>query len=162
AVKVASPKPQPLHWTIEQPATVQPFEVTPVVAKLPGYVREIAPDAAAIARGAKPDAVIDIGSAVRKDQPLAFVDIPELAAEAEADARATTAAAQLLERQARKGRVEADVVAAQKRVAVAEAAVKRLEALLTYTVVRAPFAGVVTARNVHPGHFLQPGPGSPG
>jgi RND family efflux transporter MFP subunit len=250
AVKVASPKPQPLHWTIEQPATVQPFEVTPIVAKLPGYVREIAPDAAAIAKGAKPEAVIDIGSAVRKDQLLAFVDIPELAAEAEekramvgqakaeltqaekdlavvdaqvaaaeamvteakagvtkaaadvarweteltqakklvatnvidaqsrdvvdkqheaakaakaeADARTTTAAAQLLERQARRGRVEADVVAAQKRVAVAEAAVKRLEALLTYTVVRAPFAGVVTARNVHPGHFLQPAPGSSG
>src|SRR4051794_37888909 len=61
AVKVTSPKSQPMRWTIEQPATLQPFEVTPVVAKLPGYVRAIAPDEAAVKKGAKAGAVIDLG-----------------------------------------------------------------------------------------------------
>lgn len=240
AVKVASPKRVPMHWSIDQPGTVQPFEVTPVAAKLAGHVREIAPDSAA-----RPGAVIDIGSAVKKGQLLASLDIPELVAElgekaaaveqakamrqqaekelavadaqveaatamvaeaaagvkkteadvarwkaeltqvedlvtrrvvdtqnravadkqlkaaeaskAEADAHVLTANAAVAERRAKRVRAEADVTAAAARVKVAEAEAKRVEQLVGYTKIAAPFDGVVTARNVHPGRLLQPG-----
>jgi hypothetical protein len=79
-VKVVSAKKTPLHWSIDQPGTVQPYEVTPVAAKLAGHVSSIAPDKTAIGIGKK-DAVIDIGSVVTKGQPLATLAIPELVAE---------------------------------------------------------------------------------
>src|SRR5438045_7985598 len=84
-VKVTRPAQKPVKWAIEQPASVQPLEATPVVAKLPGYVKSIAPDKAAIKAGVKlpggQEPIIDIGSVVELDQPLATVYIPELAAE---------------------------------------------------------------------------------
>lgn len=247
-VKVAKPATRAVKWAIEQPATVLPLETTPVVAKLPGYVKAIAPDVAAVKAGLKlpggQTPVIDIGSVVEADQLLATVHIPELAADvaekqaavarakaelrlsgreaevadaqtasaeemvkeaeagiarAEADvtrwkseldqigaqitggvadaqtrtvvtknfdaakaargeaaAKVATAAAGVKERKARRARAGADVEAAAARVAVAEAELDRARVLESYTQVKAPFAGVVTARNVHPGHFLQP------
>jgi multidrug efflux pump subunit AcrA (membrane-fusion protein) len=248
-VKVVAPKRQVLHWTVEQPGTVLPYESVQVAAKLSGYVGTIAPDLAAIKRGTTTDAtgrgpVIDRGSEVEEGQPLATIAIPELAAEAdekraavvqakkeleqartasavaaarvtaaaamvkeaeagvakaeadvgrwkaelaqseklvstgvidaqsrdvvkkqhetavaakaEADARVASAAANLREREALQARAEADVATAEAKVKVAEAAVARLEALLTYTKVKAPFRGIVTARHVHPGDYLSP------
>jgi RND family efflux transporter MFP subunit len=242
-VKVVSPKRQTLRWVIEQPATVTAFETTPVAAKLAGYVESIAPDKAARKAG-KADAVIDIGSAVVKDQLLATLKIPELLAEqaqkdaavrlttaeakqvqqelavldaqvtsgkaavaeaeaglpraaaeferwkaelaqaddlvgkklidaqsravvfkqyqaaeagtAEAAAKVATAAAALKEKVARRTKADADVAAALERTAVAEAAAKEVQARVGYTRITAPFDGIVTARSVHTGHFVQP------
>ncbi len=245
-VKVVKPTQKPVKWAIEQPASVMPLETTPVVAKLPGYVKAIAPDTAAIKANVKLPGgqapVIDIGSVVDVNQLLATVDIPELAAEAvekqalvaktkaelrqmererevadaqvvaseemvkeaeagiartdadiarwkaeldqvnaqitsgvadtqtrtvitknfdsakaaktEAVAKVATAAAGVKEKKARRARAQADVEAADARVKVAEAELERVRVLDTYTQVKAPFPGIVTARNVHPGHFL--------
>ncbi len=253
-VKVTRPAQQPVRWVIEQPASVQPLEATPLVAKLPGYVKAIAPDAAAVKAGVKlpggQEPVIDIGSVVEANQLLATVHIPELAAEviektaavekakaeqrqsekerdvtdaqvkaaeemvkeadagiaradadvnrwkaeldqvntqvtggiadtqtrnvitknweaakaatAEAVAKVATAKAGVEERKARKGKAQADVEAAAERVKVADAELARVKALESYTQVKAPFPGVITARNVHPGHFLQPAAGANG
>lgn len=235
-VKVASAKKVPLHWSIDQPGTVQPFEVTPVAAKLAGHVKSIAPDKTG---------VIDIGSVVKKEQPLAYLDIPELVAElgeksaavaqakamkvqaekelavadeqvnaatamvaeadagvkrteadvarwkaelaqvddlvtrkvvdaqnrlvadkqlkaaeagkAEADAKVKTATATVGERKAKRLKADADVATAAARVAVTEAEEARVKSLVGYTEVKAPFDGVVTARQVHPGRLLQAG-----
>lgn len=74
SVAVASPKKQSLAWTIDQPGSVQAFEVTPVVAKLSGYVSKVH---------------VDLGDAVKGpagNKPgtlLAEVSIPELVQEAE-------------------------------------------------------------------------------
>lgn len=247
-VKVAKPATKPVKWAIEQPATVQPLETVPLVAKLPGYVKTIAPDNTAIKAGVKLPGglspVIDIGSVVEADQLLATVHIPELGAEVlekqalvakvkaelrqaerarevadaqvvaseemvkeaeagiartdaditrwkaeldqvnaqitggvadtqtrtvitknfeaakaaktEALAKIATAGANVKERKARRAGAQADVEAAEARVKVAEAELERSKVLESYTQVKAPFPGVVTARNVHPGHFLQP------
>ncbi len=56
----------------------------------------------------------------------------------------------------------ADEVGAQAKVAVAEADERHVKALLDYTVIKSPFKGVVTRRNVHPGHFVQPAEASAG
>ncbi|HEV3416934.1 MAG TPA: efflux RND transporter periplasmic adaptor subunit [Pirellulales bacterium] len=50
----------------------------------------------------------------------------------------------------------ADEAGAEAKVLAAEADQAHAKALLEYTEIRAPFAGVVTRRNVHPGHFVQP------
>jgi RND family efflux transporter MFP subunit len=247
-VKVVRPAQKPVKWSIEQPASVQPLESAPIVAKLPGYIKSIAPDAAAIKAGVKLPGgqapVIDLGSVVEADQLLATVSIPELAAEvlektaavermkaeqrqaeqdravadaqvataeemvketaagvaraeadvtrwkaeldqvntqitggvadvqtrtvitknwetakaakAEATAKVDTARAGVTERKARRGKADADVEAAAARVKVAEAELQRIKALESYTQVRAPFPGTVTARHVHPGFPLQP------
>lgn len=68
----------------------------------------------------------------------------------------STAKAVVAQRKAHRERAAADVEAAAARVKVAEAELARVRALESYTEVRAPFPGVVTMRNVHPGHFLQP------
>jgi RND family efflux transporter MFP subunit len=74
-----------------------------------------------------------------------------------ASARATVA-----EKRALIEKADADLEAARKRLLAAEADLARVKALLTYTKIRAPYDGVVTARNVHTGHLVQPGVGSGG
>ncbi len=253
-VKVTRPAQKPVKWAIEQPASVLPLEATPIVAKLPGYLKAIAPDLKAIAAGVKlpggQEPVIDIGSVVGADQLLATLHIPELTAEvaekdagvkraeaekvqaererdvadkqteaatkmveeasagiaradadikrwkaeldqantqisagvadvqtrnvmtknldaahaarAEAVAKVATAQAHVEERKARKARTVADVDAAEARVKVAKAERDRVKVLESYTLVKAPFPGIVTARYVHPGHFLQSAAGMHG
>jgi RND family efflux transporter MFP subunit len=253
-VKVARPAQKPLRWVVEQPASVQPLESVPIVAKVPGYLKSIAPDAAAVKAGVKlpgaQERLIDIGSTVEAGQLLATLSVPELTAEvaekaagvekakaehrqaekqrevvaaqvkaaeelvkeseagvaradadlnrwkaeldqvtaqitggvadtqtrivitknwesakaakAEAAAKVGTAKAGVAERLAGVEKAKADAEAAAERVKVAEAELARVKALEAYTRVVAPFPGVVTARNVHPGHFLQPAAGSGG
>lgn len=251
-VKVARANHQPLNWVVEQPGTVVPLEVTPLVAKIPGHVHSVAPDEAAVKAGVKlprnQPPVIDIGSQVEAGQLLVTLAVPELdkelaekaaaaeqakaarvlaekelavadariaaakagvqeaqagtaraeadvvrwkaeldqvntqitggtadvqtrnvitknyeaakAAKAEAEARAVTAAAAVAEQAARKGRAEAEVAVAAAKVKATEAERERVAALLGYTRITSPFAGVVTDRGaVDLGRLVQPGSG---
>jgi RND family efflux transporter MFP subunit len=63
---------------------------------------------------------------------------------------------QELARAADLAKAKVDVVAAAAQVKVAEAAERRLAALIGYTRLQAPFDGVVTVRNVNTGDFVQP------
>jgi HlyD family secretion protein len=76
----------------------------------------------------------------------------------EVDAKIKSALAAKEESKARLAKAEADVVAARARVSVATADHERMKSLLAYKEIRAPFAGIVTLRNVHTGHLLKPGP----
>jgi len=77
-------------------------------------------------------------------------------------AKITSARAAVAERRAMIEKADADLEAARNRLLVAEADLARVKSLLTYTKIRAPYDGVVTARNVHTGHLVQPGVGSGG
>lgn len=79
----------------------------------------------------------------------------------EVDARVVSAAAAVRAAKARAKQAEAEVKAAEARKDVAAAEQERVKALLGYTEIRAPFSGVITARNVHTGHYLQNGGGKP-
>ena len=57
------------------------------------------------------------------------------------------------------GKAQADVDAANAKAAVAQAKEKRLAALVGYTSITAPYNGVVVARNVNTGDFVQPASG---
>jgi multidrug efflux pump subunit AcrA (membrane-fusion protein) len=80
----------------------------------------------------------------------------------EAKARVLTTEAAVRKARADRDRAEADVGAAGDRLEVAKAEARRLEALLQYTQIRAPFDGVVTRRRVNTGDFLQAGGGTDG
>jgi HlyD family secretion protein len=75
----------------------------------------------------------------------------------EVDARVLSAAAAVRAAKARAKQAEADVRSAEARNEVAVAEQEKTKAMLAYTEIRAPFSGVVTARNVHTGHYLQHG-----
>ncbi len=57
--------------------------------------------------------------------------------------------------EAKKGVVEADIRVAQSEVEVAKATISRVETLMNYATVRAPFDGVITERLVDPGAFIR-------
>ncbi|HYV37344.1 MAG TPA: efflux RND transporter periplasmic adaptor subunit [Gemmataceae bacterium] len=234
-----------LKRVIEQPAQIESFEETPLIARIPGYVGKVDADIGMRFDGPKSD---EKGNIVKPGDILAKLSVPEMVeehkqklalvkqteaevAQAEAnfkaaDAHVETAAAQVSEAVAGKERVEAsydrwnkeyvrlsamvtqkvideqtrdealnqrdaadgarkeqkakvqsaeaihketkaqrdkakaDVDAAKARVQVAQAEAGRLAAMLEYADIRAPFDCIVIRRNVHTGHFLQPGAGS--
>lgn len=240
AVTVITPKRQTLAWTVAQPGSVHAFEVTPVVAKLPGYVSKVHVDMGDEVRGPTVDPA---GKLLTPGTLLAEVSIPELeqearqkaalvelaaaevvqvarsadvaaeqvvsaeallsevkatltrvtadidrwssefkrieglvggrvvdsqtldetrkqyrtatAAKEEMDARIVSAEAAVREAKAKKARAAADVLATAAKEKVAAAEAERVQAMVGYTRLTAPFKGVVTMRNVHTGHFLQ-------
>ena len=77
-------------------------------------------------------------------------------------ARIASARAAVTEKRAIIEKADADQEAAQKRLIAAEADLARVKALQTCTKIRAPYDGIVTARNVHTGHLVQPGTGPGG
>jgi multidrug efflux pump subunit AcrA (membrane-fusion protein) len=78
----------------------------------------------------------------------------------EAEAHVTAVEADLAEAEAHVAKARADEAVARVRVRVAEAEVARVQALLGYSRVLAPFAGIVTQRNIDTGHLVQPGSGT--
>jgi RND family efflux transporter MFP subunit len=146
--------------TLSLPGSLQGFQQAPIAARASGYVR----------RWTK-----DIGSHVDKGELLAEIESPEIdqqLSQAEA-ARQQTAATVALARST-VDRWEAlrkkDVVSQQElderrsgstqaiaNLAAADANVSRLRQLQGFTRVTAPFAGVITRRNVEVGDLIDSG-----
>jgi RND family efflux transporter MFP subunit len=78
------------------------------------------------------------------------------AARAEAQAKVEAARAAVLQSQADVAKAQANQSVARARQGNAEADLSRVKTLLQYTRIRAPYAGVVTERNVNRGDFVQP------
>ncbi len=73
----------------------------------------------------------------------------------QAKAKHLSAKAAALESEAKRDKAAADVDAAKKSKNVAEADRDQAKVWFDFREIRAPYAGVVTLRNVHTGHFLQ-------
>jgi RND family efflux transporter MFP subunit len=84
------------------------------------------------------------------------------AAVAEVEAKVTSADADRLSQEAKRDKARADIGVAAARLRVAEANERYMTELLRYAKLRAPFAGVITRRNIDPGHFLQANAGKSG
>ena len=84
-----------------------------------------------------------------------------LAARDAAKATISTAQAELLGQQAEDAKAEVDVAVARARLAVAESEEKRLEALVGYLTLTAPYDGVIVSRNANTGDFVLPLTGDP-
>ncbi len=79
------------------------------------------------------------------------------AAQKQTLARIASARTTVAEKQALIEKAEADLATAKKRLVTAEADLQRVKVLQSYREVRAPYDGVVTARNVHAGQLVQLG-----
>jgi RND family efflux transporter MFP subunit len=122
-VVAGPPTRKTLVLTTTQPARIEAFEVTPLFAKLAGYVGEVR---------------VDIGDAVTKDQPLIVLHIPELQNEVaqkqaylqQAEAEVQQAAANTDATRAAAETAAAQVAEAQAGIAGARADAERWTAEL--------------------------------
>ena len=150
--------------TLSLPGTLQGFVQSPVAARANGYVR----------RWTK-----DIGSRVAKGELLAEIETPELDQQlAQGAAARAQAASSLALASSTMERWEAlrkkDAVSQQElderrsndaqaraNLAAADANVDRLRQLASFKRIVAPFAGVITRRNVDVGDLIDAGGGRP-
>jgi len=113
-VTVGKPARKTLQLFTEQPARVQPFEETPIVAKLAGYIESI---------------TVDIGDRVRKDQPLIHLRAPEYKDQiiqkqglvSQAEAAIKQAEAAVVATEAAANSIKANIAEAEARISKAEA-----------------------------------------
>jgi RND family efflux transporter MFP subunit len=154
---VVTPERTATSTDIALPGTMQPFTEAPIYARTNGYLRKW---------------YADIGTRVRAGQLLADIDTPEVDQQlqqaradlgtADANAKLALATAERYRDLSKKQLVSQQDVdnangsyeAKQAAVESARANVKRLEELEGFNQVRAPFAGVITARNVDVGALI--------
>ena len=145
-VQVTKPTRRELIYTVTLPANISPLYQTTLYAKVSGYLKWIGPDK---------------GDAVKKDQILAIIDAPEVEEQYHQALSDYHIKKLTFERLAKVWKESPDVIAKQD-VDVAEAAsqgakhlVEQRAALRDYTKVRAPYAGIITARFADPGALIQ-------
>jgi RND family efflux transporter MFP subunit len=149
-VEVVSVVAQKLDTTTRLPAEIYAYESVSLFPRVSGFVDDV---------------LVDRGHKVHKGQLLVRLSAPELAAQrAEAQSK-LVASRSTYERT--KAAAETPGAVAKHDLEVAEAALKadeaRLSALQTlegYLSVRAPFDGMITERNVHPGALVGPPSGA--
>jgi RND family efflux transporter MFP subunit len=156
-VSLITPKPGASAREIVLPGNIQAHTVAAIYARTTGYVKSWS---------------YDIGSHVRKGDLLAVIETPELdqqLAQSKADlvsaqsnaslAKVTAERYQGLMKQNAVSQQDTDNAVAQLQareaaVTSAEANVKRLEQMVSFERVVAPFDGVVTARNLDVGQLV--------
>jgi RND family efflux transporter MFP subunit len=164
-VSVATVARAPTSPSVSLPGALSAVRTAAIYARTPGYVRR---------------RLVDIGSRVRAGQLLADIDAPDVdqqVAQARGVVAQTRAARELAQANLARWRVlavdsavtaqEVDQMQAGFDEAVAnlnsaEANLRRLEQLQEYERVVAPFAGVITARNVDQGALVGPAGGVSG
>jgi RND family efflux transporter MFP subunit len=148
---------------LQLPGQAMPFSDSPIFAQTSGYLKKW---------------YFDIGARVKKGDVLAEIDTPTVdqqLAQAQAQLKVAQAALALAEvtynryQELFKGNVisaqdfdtAADNYAGARSTAVVDqAAVGQLEALEDFKILRAPFDGVVTARNTDIGDYIPAGSGT--
>jgi RND family efflux transporter MFP subunit len=139
-----------LDSTVRLPAELGPDEVVAMFPRVNGFVDRID---------------VDRGSVVKKGQLIAQLSAPELGAQ-RAESESKVAAAKstydsLLAASKTPGAVAGhDLEVAEAAYKAETSRVSSLRALESYLVVRAPFDGVITERNVHPGALVGPPTGA--
>jgi RND family efflux transporter MFP subunit len=164
-VSVITPKVTPGAEGIALPGNMQAFIDTPVWARSSGYLKTW---------------YVDIGGRVKQGQLLAEIEAPEVDQQLlQARAQLQTAEANLKLSQVTADRYTSlfktdsvskqDVdnavqgqAAKEADVSSAQANVSRLEQLVAYEKVEAPFSGIVTARNIDVGALVNQGANTPG
>jgi len=152
---------RPLGTVMLLPAELAPFEEVSIYPRVTGYIKTI---------------LVDIGSVVKQGQVLMEIEAPDveqnsLAAQerynkAQASYRAsrdnysrllntaqTEGAVSPNDLQAAQSQMQSDSALSNSEKAIWMA----MESLKDYLTVKAPFDGVITQRNIHPGALITPG-----
>ena len=170
---------QKLNVSIQLPGEIQPHEVVSIYPKVTGFVNWIGVDRGShvkngelIIRVEAPE-LTSQGAEVQARVQTAIAQGNEAEAKLASDestyqrlkaASATPGVVSGNELQVAQRAVEADrarVQAAHDGVEAARAALRSVQQIEAYLQVRAPFAGIITERNVHPGALVGPS-GGPG
>jgi membrane fusion protein, multidrug efflux system len=164
-VNVATVKRASRQTTLNLPGTLEPLHQAAIYARTTGYIKKWN---------------VDIGKTVNSGDVLAVIETPDLdqqLLQSTAMLEQAKAALQLanVEETRWAAMVKDSVVtvdeydqkvqaarAAAASVQAGEADVRRLQALQSFERVTAPFAGIITARNVDVGAFVQAGGGMSG
>lgn len=137
---------QKLDTTASLPGELTPYESVAIYPRVTGFLEEIR---------------VDRGSNVKSGQLLARLSAPELTAQrAEAESKLSGAKStydRLKAASSTPGAVaQHDIEVAEAGLKADESRVASLRTLEGYLWVRAPFDGVITERNVHPGALVGP------
>lgn len=145
-VQVAKPIRRDIAYSIALPATIAPLYQATLYAKVSGYLKWIGPDK---------------GDWVTKEELVAIIDAPEVEEQYQQAISDYKIKKLTYQRLAKVWKESPDVIAKQDvdvAQAVYEGAKHQMEQrqiLRDYTKVRAPFAGVITARFADPGALIQ-------
>lgn len=144
-VQVVHLKPGEITRRITLPGNLRAYQETMLYAKVPGYLKSIA---------------VDRGDWVRADDVLAEIEAPEMQADV-AKFKAEVKVAELEVKRVDEAIKKApDLVmpqtvdAARGKYEIAKANLERIEILLAYAKIVAPFDGVITKRWVDVGAFI--------
>jgi len=145
-VQVAKPQRRDMTYSVRLSATLSPIAQVTIYGKVSGYLKKV---------------YVDKGDTVRAGQLLAVIDDPELGEKFQQAKSEYVIKKITYERLANVRRENPDVIAKQD-VDVAEAnymgakhALDELQTRFAYTNVRAPFAGIITARFADIGALIQ-------
>jgi RND family efflux transporter MFP subunit len=148
-VFVTEARAAPAARAMTLPGNVRGFLQSTVYAKIAGYVKSIS---------------VDRGDRVKQGQVLGVLESPEVdqqVAAAEADAAVKKRTFERYQQLVKKDFVSVqDFETARAQYEVSVATAKQAHALRAYGTLRAPFAGVVTARYVDPGALIPAATGS--
>lgn len=179
-VEVVKVVEQPLNVTLSLPGELTPYETVALYSRVTGFVKTIAVDRGSRVRAGQQLAVLEAPELVaQKAEAQSKVQGAEAqlaAIRSKADATASTYE-KLKAASATPGvvagndvvlaqkAVEADqgqIAAAQQNVEAARQALHSVSDMEGYLRITAPFSGIVTERNVHPGALVGPsgGPGT--
>lgn len=143
-VKIVRTSHSPGERTLTVQGEARPYASVTLFAKVSGYLREVR---------------VDKGDHVKANQLVAVIESPETDRQyqaALADYKNKVAIAKRLSGLAGPGVVSAqDSEQAQTNADVAKATLAALDTLRSYEILRAPFAGTVTARFADPGALMQ-------
>jgi membrane fusion protein (multidrug efflux system) len=147
-VKLVRPSRQDIIRRVDLPATTRANYMVTLYSKVTGYLKEITKDR---------------GDRVKAGELIALLEIPEMVAEI-AHARANFALEnttfnrlEAIRKVEKSAVTDQDLDLARAKRDMAEATLKKLQTMLEYTEIRAPFDGYVTERFVDPGAFIQQG-----
>ena len=145
-VEVSPVVEQRLDTTVRLQGELSGYESVGLHSRVQGYVEEV---------------LVDRGSVVKKGQTLVRLSAPDMIAhraEAESQAQADASTFESLKGAATTPGAVAkhDIEIAEAKLAASRSHVEALRALESYLVVRAPFEGVISERNVHPGALVGP------
>jgi RND family efflux transporter MFP subunit len=144
-VQTTHPKRGEIVRRITLPGNVMAYQEATLYAKVAGYLKTIS---------------VDKGDTVKQGDLLAEIEAPEMLADL-VKAKAEAEAAQLDYKRVTEAQKKASdlvmpqaVDAAKAKSGVAVAGVQRIETLLSYAKITAPFSGVITKRWVDPGALI--------
>jgi RND family efflux transporter MFP subunit len=169
---------QPVDVTLSMPGELDAYEAVAVYPKVTGFVKTIRVDRGSRVRVGELLAELEapelVAQQAEAQSKLQAAGAQLAAARAKADADASTyahlesasatpgvvAGNDLLVAQKAADADRSQVAAAEQNVAAARQAVQAITQIAGYLRVTAPFAGVITERNVHPGALVGPNSGA--